>query len=347
MQLNMKKLLFLALSLSILSTSCSTSDDPFIEKPQAPNLDNGLIILNEGGFQLNDATIGFTNFTYDKYHEDIAVTTEKILGDVAHSIAFKENKAYVVLKGSNTIEIFDRYTFKHEGSIKEGLDQPLYVAFANNLMYVTNEGTKSVSVYDTTNKLIQEIKMDSSVGQIISWNSKVYVQNNISEVKSEIAVIKSDFSVSKKIAIESELKGIAILGDFVYAIASTKDKSYFYKIDAYQDKVVTQFFSTRNTAAKNLRLDNNDLYYTSANYVYNWRTSDTNVQVSPVLTIPADKFNEETSFYGFNVINNFIYVGDAENKMEESTVSVYQKGKKISSFKAGILTNNFYANFKK
>lgn len=347
MQLNMKKLLFLALSLSILSTSCSTSDDPFVEVPQGPNLDNGLIILNEGGFQLNDASIGFSAFTYDKYFEDLAKTPEKVLGDLAHSIAFKENKAYVVVKGSNTIEIFDRYTFKHLETIKDGLSKPLYIAFANNKMYVTNEEAQSVSAYDANNKFINEMAMDAPVGQILAWNTKLYVQKNISETKSEIVVLNADFAVTTKIAIDNELKGISTLGDFVYAISSTTDKSFFYKVDAHTDKKVTEFFSTRNIKATNLRLDNNDLYYTSMNDVYNWKPNDKNVQTIPVLSIPEDKFNEASTFYGFNVINGLIYVGDAGDMNEESTVTVYQKDKKVNSFKAGILTNNFYANFKR
>lgn len=347
MQLNMKKLLFLALSLSILSTSCSTSDDPFVEVPQGPNLDNGLIILNEGGFQLNDASIGFSAFTYDKYFENIAKTPETVLGDLAHSIAFRNNKAYVVVKGSNSIEIFDRYTFKHLGTIQEGLNKPLYVAFANNNIYVANEETKSVSVYDANNKFINEIAMDAPIGQILAWNTKLYIQKNISETKSEIVVLNADFTITKKIAVESELKGIATLGDFVYAISSTKDKSFFYKIDAHTDQKVTEFFSTRNANAKNLRLDNNDLYYTSKNEVYNWKPNDKVVQTIPVLTIDEESFKEEASFYGFNVINDMIYVGDAGDMNEPSKVTVYHKGKKVNSFTAGILTNNFYANFKR
>ncbi|MGG5576819.1 YncE family protein [Myroides sp. C15-4] len=343
----MKKLLFLALSLSILSTSCSTSDDPFVEVPQGPNLDNGLIILNEGGFQLNDASIGFSAFTYDKYFEDLAKTPEKVLGDLAHSIAFKENKAYVVVKGSNTIEIFDRYTFKHLETITDGLSKPLYIAFANNKMYVTNEEAQSVSAYDANNKFINEMAMDAPVGQILAWNTKLYVQKNISETKSEIVVLNADFAVTTKIAIDNELKGISTLGDFVYAISSTTDKSFFYKIDAHRDQKVTEFFSTRNIKATNLRLDNNDLYYTSMNNVYNWKPNDKNVQTIPVLSIPEDKFNEASTFYGFNVINGFVYIGDAGDMNEESTVTVYQKDKKVNSFKAGILTNNFYANFKR
>ncbi|MDM1408077.1 hypothetical protein HX062_10495 [Myroides sp. DF42-4-2] len=346
MQLNMKKLLFLALSLSILSTSCSTSDDPFVEVEPGPNLENGLIILNEGGFQLNDASIGFSSFTYDKYFENIAKTPEKVLGDLAHSIAFKDNKAYVVLKGSNTIEIFDRYTFKHLGAIKEGLNKPLYIAFANNNLYVTNEEGKSVAVYDANNKFIHEIPMDAPVGQILAWNTKLYVQKNISETKSEIVVINAEFAITKKIAIDNKLQGIATLGDFVYAISSTKDKSFFHKFDAHTDEKVLEFFSTRNANAKNLRLDNNDLYYTSKNEVYNWKPNDTYVQTAPVLSLEAETFNEVSSFYGFNVINKVIYVGDAGDMNEPSKVNVYRQGKKVSSFTAGIMTNNFYANYK-
>ncbi|MDM1045425.1 hypothetical protein HX004_11205 [Myroides sp. 1354] len=346
MQLNMKKLLFLALSLSILSTSCSTSDDPFVEVPQVPNLDNGLLILNQGGLQYNDASIGFSSFAYDKYHANIALTPDKALGDIAQSMAFKDNKAFVVLKGSNKVEIFNRYTFKHEGTITEGLNKPLYIAFANNRLYVSNEETQTVSVYDEQYKFITLIKINAPVGQILAWHTKLYVQKNISADKSEIVVIDSKFNITKKIPVDKELKDIVTLGDFVYAVSSTADKSFFYKIDAQTDAIVTQFFSTRNSAAKNLRLDNNDLYYTSNSSVYKWNPHDTNVQVAPVLTIPENEYNAASTFYGFNVIKNTIYIGDAGDMMDPSTVHIYQNGKKIQSFKAGILTSNFYANYK-
>lgn len=347
MQLNMKKLLFLALSLSILSTSCSTSDDPFVEKPQAPNLDTGLIILNEGGFQSNDASVGFSSFTYDIYHGNLAKTGNKILGDIAQSMAFKDNKAYVVLKGSNKIEIFNRYTFKHEGTITEGLSQPMYIAFANNKMYVTNTEGQSVTVYDANNKLVTELKMNAPIGQILAWNTKLYVQKMTSATKSDIVVIDADYNLTKTISLEKGLQGITTLGDFVFAISSTPERSFFYKIDAHTDAIVTTFSSTKNVGASNLRVDNNDLYYTSKNSVYNWRPNDVNVQVATALTIPEKEYIEGSTFYGFNVINQVMYVGDAGDKMDPSIVSVYQNGKKIKSFKAGILTNNFYANFKK
>lgn len=346
MQLNMKKLLFLALSLSILSTSCSTSDDPFVEVPQVPNLDNGLLILNQGGLQYNDASIGFSSFAYDKYHANIAQTADKALGDKAQSMAFKDNKAFVVLKGSNKIEIFNRYTFKHEGTITEGLAKPLYIAFTNKNIFVTNEETNTVSVYDANYKFLTFIKINGPVGHILAWHTKVYVQKNISADKSEIVVIDAKFNITSTIAIEKELQDMVTLGDFVYAVSSTKDKSFFYKIDAQQDKAVTQFFSTKNSAAKNLRLDNNDLYYTSNNSVYKWNPHDTNVQVAAVLTLPEKEFNPVSTFYGFNVIKGTIYIGDAGDMMDPSTVYVYQNGTMVKSFTAGILTSDFYANYK-
>jgi len=346
MQLNMKKLLFLALSLSIVSTSCSTSDDPFVEVPQAPNLDNGLLILNQGGIQDNDATIGFSSFTYDNYHANIAQTADKVLGDNAQSMAFKDNKAFVVLKGSNKIEIFNRYTFKHEGTITEELAKPLYIAFANNNIFVTNEETNAVSVYDANYKFLTSIKINAPISHILAWHTKIYVQKNTSADKSEIVVIDAKFNVTSTIEIEQELQNMVTLGDFIYAISSTTDKSFFYKIDAQQDKAVTKFFSTRNTGAKNLRLDNNDLYYTSNNSVYKWHPHDTNVQVPTVLTLPEKEFNPASTFYGFNVIKGIIYIGDAGDMMSPSTIYVYQNGKMIKRFTAGILTNNFYENYK-
>lgn len=343
----MKRLLFLALSLSILSTSCTTSDDPFEKKPNTPVLNNGLIILNEGTYNEGNSSIGFTSWNYDEYFGNVAEVPKGKLGDVAQSMAFKDDKAYVVINNSNKIEIFHRYTFKHIGTITEGLNQPRYIAFANNKMYVTNQGEGKVSVYNTTsNEHIADILVGGPIDQIHAWNTKIYVQNAAFGTGKNIVVIGENNTIEKKIVLEEGLQGMVILGDFVYAISSSSFKSFFYKINANTNTIVQSFFSTMNPDARNLRLDNNDLYYTSKNNVYNWRSTDVNAQDKPLVTIKG--YNEYSSFYGFNVINNIIYTADAVDFVNESMITIYNlNGKELKSFKGGISTNNFYPNYNK
>lgn len=342
----MKRLLFLALSLSILSTSCTTSDDPFVEKPNTPVLNNGLIILNEGSFNANNATVGFTSWNYEEYFDNVAKFADDKLGDVAQSMAFKDDKAYVVLNNSNKIEIFHRYNFKHIGSITEGLNQPRYIAFANNKMYVTNQGNNVVSVYNpASNEHITDIAIDGTIDQIHAWNTKLYVQNAAFGVGKDIVVIGENNTIEKKITLEEGLQGMVVLGDFIYAISSNNFKSFFYRINANTNTIVRTFISTMNPEAKNLRLDNNTMYYTSQNKVFNWSTTDINAQENAVV-ITKD-YNEYASFYGFNVINNVVYTANAGDFVNSSTITIYDlKGKEIKSFKGGVATNNFYANFK-
>lgn len=350
----MKKLFLLGLSLSLFFASCSTTDEPFKVIDKTPTYENGILFLNEGNFNGSNGSIGFVDYSFGNINPNVVKTT----GNVAQSMAFKGSKAFVVMNNSNTIEIFDRYTLKYETSIKQGLNQPRYISFVNNEIYVTNYGSKSVSVYkDTSYDLVAEIVLDTDVDHIVTSNNKLYVQKAAFGVSgTEIAIIDP---VSKKITKTIDLKtsapspdivlqGLVAHGDFVYAIASSKERSDFFKINNIKDEVIVHFNSTQNKAAQNLRIDDNRLYYTSLENVYTWDINDITVKVNPTLTLSnSDAKDLFAAFYGFDVINSKIYVGNANDYVQPSTIKVYNlKGEVLKQFKGGQLTNSFYNNYK-
>lgn len=340
----MKKILFLALS-SLIFASCSKSDDPFEQEAPKYNYSNGILFVNEGSFQGNDASIGFSNFDYNNVKADIYNNDERALGDVAQSIGFDVDKAYIVVNNSNKIEVVNRYSFENIATITENLNNPRYTAFAGGKLYVTNMGSSSVSIYNIKDySFVKEIPLGSLVENIVSQNNKIYVQKAAFGNGNTIAVIdsKSD-EVVKNIVLNDNVQGLVANTGFVYAISSIETRSNFYKINATDDTIITEFTSTKIPDARNLRIDNNVLYYTSKTNIYSWSTTATEVDVTPVVKIKGSGGYE--FMYAFAVINNQFLVSNAGDFVKPSTVEVYNlAGKKVNTFKAGKSTNNFYKN---
>lgn len=340
----MKKLLLLTLS-SLLFVSCSTSDNPVEKQDPIYNYSDGILFVNEGAFQSNTASIGFSNFQYTSITADIYNNKDRKLGDIAQSIGFDTDKAYIVVNNSNKIEVVNRYSFENIATIEQGLNGPRYTTVTNGKLYVTNAGSSSVSIYDIKDyKLIKELPMNHVVENIISENNKVYVQKSNYGIGNQIAIIdgKTD-QIIKEITLEDNIQGLANLTGFVYAISSIDTRSNFYKINANNDSIITTFTTTKVPDAKNLRIDNNVLYYTSKNNIHSWSTIATEVNDTPVVRIKDSGSFE--FLYGFAAINNQFLVSNAEDFIKPSTVDVYNlEGKKINTFKTATNTNNFYKN---
>ena len=99
-------------ALAFLS-SCSNNDDI---TPDTGNQEfkNGILIVNEGGFNKSNASVSFLSNDLSVVKNDIFAGSNggTGLGDVAQSLVVYNNYAFIVMNNSNSIEIVDRYTFK-------------------------------------------------------------------------------------------------------------------------------------------------------------------------------------------------------------------------------------------
>ncbi|MDR0230287.1 MAG: hypothetical protein LBI72_14675 [Flavobacteriaceae bacterium] len=357
----MKKVFLLGLSLTLFFASCTKSDDPFVEKVVTPTYQNGILILNEGGFTKNNASLNFVGYDLATMYDDIAKPADaKTLGDVAQSMAFNSTKAFIVMNNSNKIEIFNRYTLKYEATIDKNLSQPRYIALSNDEIYVTNWGSKSVNVFKQSDySFVKEISLKYQPENLVVSNNKVYVQetaewgattsaNKISIIDTKTKEVTKVITVEGKEKDKIDLQGIVAHGDFVYAISSNSYRTDFFKINNITDTQILTFPSGANNNAKNLRAENAKLYYTSNNKVFAWEINDRAAQKYPLLTLTAAESQDTyAAFYGFNVIDNKIYVANAGDYTGPSKIKVYDlQGKVLKEFKGGLLTNGFYNNFK-
>jgi len=341
--MKLKNLYLGIIASAFLFASCSSDDD----NNDAPLgvYDNGVLILNEGNFGTPNGSVSYVSNDLATFQNDIfkLVNTPKVLGDVAQSISFSNEKAFIVVNNSNEVEVVNRYTFKSLATITEKLENPRYSVVLNDKLYVTNSISKAVTVYDAkTYAYINSIALNKTAEKIIAANGKLYVTNAAYGSGSEVTVINpATNTVSKTITLENGINSIEENNGTVYVLAGNASKSVLYKINASTDNS-TSIESTTVKNALNMDIDGDKIYYTQGTGVYAINLSATAFSDKALFSV---KDSTWSTFYGFGVIDGKIYSGDANAFTADGTVTVYSPaGTVLKTLTVGVGPNGFYSN---
>jgi len=161
-------------------SGCSKDDAPIT--PPTPVAISGVYILNEGNFQRGNTTLSFYIPDSNKVYPNIFKSVNgNDLGDTGNSLTIHDGKAYIVVNGSNRIEVIDIKTNKYVKTITcpKGAS-PRYIVFGiNNASYISNLYTNSVSIYDdVTNNITGSIQVGNNPEQMLLVNALLYVTNS-------------------------------------------------------------------------------------------------------------------------------------------------------------------------
>lgn len=170
-------------------------------KPSADipaTLKAGLLVLNEGMFQFNNAKLSWINNEDQLVNNDFfEQKNNRSLGDTGNDLKRYGGKIYVVVSTSSTIEVIDAVTGKSikQLSMMNGSTpkQPRSIAFYGSTAFVTcYDGF--VDVFDTTNLTIaMRIPVGQNPEDLAISNNKLYVSNsgglNFPNVDSTVSVI--------------------------------------------------------------------------------------------------------------------------------------------------------------
>lgn len=167
--------------LIILIFSCKKED------PETPSVqdvyENGLLVLNEGLFQQNNASLSWINL-------ETGVTTEQVflsinnrpLGDTGNDMAIYGGKLYIIVNASSTIEVLNAETLKSIKQIQlqnngQG-QQPRQIKFHNGNAYITSfDGY--VNVLDTASlSITDQIMVGQNPEGLAISNNSLYVSNS-------------------------------------------------------------------------------------------------------------------------------------------------------------------------
>ena len=363
------KLFLSALAASLLFVSCSEDDNLPDRYIPLGAYDSGVLVLNQGGFGHGDASVSYISFGFTAFENDIfsLVNPDIILGDTAQDVGLYGTSAYIILNGSNKIEIVNRYTLQSTGTIDEGLSNPRYMAVYNGRGYVTNWGDAAnpnddyVAIIDlATNTVTGNISVAEGPERIIENEGKLYVaQTGGYGYGDKISVISTSNNavttvtvgdVPNSIQIKDGFLWVGCAGRPIYSGVETAGK--LVKVNIATNTVATTFAYTEVTKhISNLVLEGSSAYYTVDSGIFKFDLTENSLPATPKFTTTAQGVY---GVYSFAIKRGHIYVGDAGDYEHDGHVYIYSLGTEVeqkplgtleNSFTVGVIPAGFYFNF--
>jgi len=180
----------------VLLASCKKKPDE--PTPSAPaTLGSGMLVLNEGLFQHNNASMTWLNTDGTAISDFFEQKTNRGLGDTGNDMERYGNKLYIIVNVSSTIEVLNATTGAAITQINmingSTPKQPRYIVFKDGKGYIScYDGY--VDVLDTaTLTIAQRIPVGANPEGMAISNNKLFVANsgglNFPDVDSTVSVI--------------------------------------------------------------------------------------------------------------------------------------------------------------
>lgn len=323
----------------------------------AQDLTNGIFILNEGGAGSGNASVSFLEPGMPNVYSDIytlANPQAAPLGDVAQSLNFEGDRAYIVLNMSNTIRVVNRTTFELVETISTGLNNPRYMAFHNGKGYITNWGGASITddyiaVLDLeTNTITGTIAVEMGVERIINHNGKLYVAHQGAfGYNNLLSVINPETNtVEQTITVGDIPNRMVVNNGFLYVIcggnpmwAPTETDGSLVKIDL-SSNTVTETTPYEGLHPWHINFDTEgNFYFSSDTDIYKGSLS----APATITEIASLEPQGAYGLYGMDIIDNQLYVADAGNYVSPGTAYVFNTaGTQLASYEVGVIPNGFY-----
>jgi len=317
--------------------------------PKEDQNDRILYILNEGLYNANNATLTQYNISQQVATTDFfEIKNNRKLGDTGNDIKQYGAKIYIVLTGSNTLDILSNngISIKQISFVNGSVGrQPRSITFYENNAYVCSfDGT--VAVIDTATLAIsQYINVGRNPESIVSQNDKLYVTNsggldapNYDSTVSVIDPISNTVIKTINIGINPGAICSDDYGD-VYVVSRGdygSIQSKLYVIEAASDVVKKVF----DIEALGIAINKNIAYVHYYDYGNNTSSiAQLDVEKDSVLNTDYISGSNFNTLYAVAIdpITENIYCSDANGFVNLGKVLCFDnKGNKLFDFQTGL-----------
>jgi hypothetical protein len=336
---------YLLLASCYLLQSCK-SDKPNV-RPENPAITlagnaSNVLVVNEGNFQFNNATISYLNGQSGQITSDIFnQKNNRSIGDVAQSATYWQSRVYVVINNSQKIEVLDSKSFVSIGSIS-GFVSPRYMLpVSNRKGYVSDLYSNVISVIDLASlSITKTIPCNGWTEQMILHLGKVYVTNYwqpylyvidpLTDIKSDSIYIGKG---AQSIVADKNDQLIITCGGYKTPQAETKIV-FLNPVTKSISKTIS--FAIDNPSALTINATKDTIYYLKTD-VFKIAITDENTE-SAFIQAGARKWYG----LGLDPVSNQVFVSDAVDYVQKGKVYVFSSsGTELAKFDAGINPNGF------
>lgn len=338
----LNKAFFAVFSLLILFTGCD-DENP---KPET----GSVLIIHEGGFNGNNATIGSYDPDLKSYNANAFMKgSSPFIGDVQQSVLQHENSLYSVLNGSNSVEIIGLENLNFIASVEdEMIDKPRAITISGTTGYLSNWGPygENFSLTDsniltidlTTNTVSGTIDTENGVEDVEIVGNKLLVTRNYYGAYQNLTIINIDNNeVEKDIELPSGPQEIIVdRAGNPWVVCSG---GFLVRIDEEQGTAV-ETIDLSGAILGEADIYSNEIYFLQENKV-----KKVNISSGEIISL----FNtvDITTPYAFAVDpnNGEIYIGDGVDYSDGGLVYRYSaNGELLDDFISGILPTQFIFN---
>jgi hypothetical protein len=329
----------------------SCKKDP-VEIPPG-EYDQGIIVMNEGLFQQNNASISYYSYSDGVVTQEVFKgKNNRALGDVANDMEkyMIGDSTYIIIAVdlSSQLEIVNARTFESVAQIPvfDGANarEPRRLVVHGLRAYSCNyDGT--ISVVDLlSNQIVNTISVGSNPDGIAVANGKLYTANsgglNWPVYDSTISVVNLN-SEAVTTTFEARVNCTKMIADSqgdVYVLSNGNYSNIppaMLRIDTQTDQVAEEY----DVAISSWSLHGDWLYYHDSNNqgVYRFNTLTETFEGTKLIDVSS--YN---SMYAVHVTDDYIVTADANGWTTSSTVRVYNTSGALQyEFTAGMVAKEF------
>lgn len=332
--------------------SCSKDNDDNNEP--LGDYDNGVLVLNQGTMGNSNASVSFIPEDFSAIENDIfAATNSTVLGDVAQSIGFNENEAWIVVNNSGKIEVVDRHSFESITTISAYLESPRYVTFANGKAYITDWGDPEagfddyIAIINLENYTMEDyVLVSEGPEQIVAQNGKLYVSHKGGYHNNHIISVIDGTSVTE-IPVHDipdemffdEQGDLWVLseGIFDWSGGGGDTVGAISEIDTETNEVVQTFEFEMPHHPSLMTYEDGMIYYELNNEIYEMPIDSNTLPTEAIIS---------GDFYGMDVENGYLYATDAGNFDGAGELIIFDldTNTEVTSFTTGVAPAGVYFN---
>jgi hypothetical protein len=326
------KLSGFVLSALLFVASCKKekNEEVFVD-PLSLTEDVNMFILNEGGFGANNASLSTKSNGTDVSNNRFEQVNSKFLGALANDLSSYLGNTYVVLNGSEKIEVINELTLESVSTIEMTGKSPRNITFYNDYGFVSNfDGT--VTVFNVNDfSIVKDINVGNNPEGLAVLGDKLYVANSgglgdkegVSDFDSTLSVIDlNTLTEIEKVVVSINLKKVFAHNNSLYITSADAYETTGYSILApaslYQYIPSTGVVNTLVSDCQDFMIDNNNQALLYDGTEIKWFSL-----VDNEISATAYSLSEVTSFYGFGQLESSYYITDAGDFTGNGKVHFY------------------------
>ena len=365
MVLNKNNIFFLPILKFFLSflfifsiVSCSKSPIRVVNPPVTPPVDstfeNGIFVVNEGGYLHGNASITFIN-SKGIVDQNLYSTQNngRSLGDVAESMQAFKDSGFIIVNNSDKIVIVSLKNFNSVKAINDG-NSPRFMAIVDSTKaYVTNMQDDISVINLSTLEIEKSIHTGTWTESLIKYNNYMFVTSiglmraatDNRDANILVINVKTDQIVDSIKTGKEPVSMVIDKKDKIWVLCTGGYDHYelptLVRIDPTLMIVDKTFsFPSINDSPSRLCINalKDTLYYLN-NGIYQMPVAMTSIPASPL--IPANGHN----YYGLGIhpVSGNIFATDVKDYAQEGTIYQYNQisGSLIKTYQAGIIPGTF------